>query len=181
MLCFSKTVFGKKDWHRSFPPQIWILAVAVAAFGLAACQPQGQGQRQQTAVNTAAVQATLDSLRSAYMEAYNAGDFEKTAKVSHPEMIYSPPGHPPIRGRDSVAAHEKKTRPPGATIDLKPIDTRILSSEWVYEFGTATVTFTPEGADSSRSAKSTYLAIFRKTPDGWKTYRETISTNGSSQ
>lgn len=181
MLFFSKNIFDKNDRHCSVPLRIWTLALAAAALGLVACQPQGQGQDQQAAVDTPAVQATLDSLRAAYVEAYNAGDFEKTAKVSHSEMIYSPPGHPPIRGRDSVTAHEKKTRPPGATIDLKPIDTRILSSEWVYEFGTATVTFTPEGADRSRSAESTYLAIFRKTPDGWKTYRETISTNGSSQ
>lgn len=178
---FSKNVFGKTHWQRSFAPLIWALAMAVATFGLAACQPQGQGGGQQAAVDTAQVLATFDSLRSAYEEAYAAGNMEAVSALPHPKAMYSPPGHPPIQSRDSILAYESRSRPPGATIDLRPTDTRILSSEWVYEFGTATVTFTPEGADSSRSAESTYLAIFRKTPEGWKTYREVISTNAPPQ
>lgn len=152
-------------------------ALVLVALGSAACQPQGQ-QGQQSAVDTAAIKADLDSVRSAYVEAYNAGDFKTTADVPHPNMIYSPPGRPPIRGRDSIVAYERASRPPGATIDLQPIETRVLSGEWVYEIGTSTIRYTPEGADSPRSMEATYLAIFRKTPDGWKTYRESISANG---
>lgn len=152
------------------------VAVALLALGFVACQPQG-AQDGSEAVDTASIKAELDSLRSAYEEAYNAGNFEKTADLPHPEMIYSPPGRPPIRGRDSIVAYEKKTRPRGATIDLRPIETRVLSSDWVYEMGLATLTFAPEGAKKAQSAESTYLAIFRKTPDGWKTYRESISSN----
>lgn len=169
--------FSEINRRSALPIGATALALAVLALGLAACQPQGEGQGQRAAVDTTQIRATFDSLRSAYEEAYAAGDFETIATVPHPNMIYSPPGRPPIRGRDSIVAYEKKTRPPGATIDLQPIETRVLSSEWVYEMGTATITFTPEGADMSRSAESTYLAIFRKTPDGWKTYRESISAN----
>lgn len=153
-----------------------VVTASLLVLGFVACQPQG-AQNGSQAVDTAAVKAELDSLRSAYQEAYNAGNFEKTADLPHPEMIYSPPGRPPIRGRDSIVAYEKKTRPPGATIDLQPLETRVLGSDWVYEMGIATITFTPEGAEKSQSAESTYLAIFRKTPDGWKTYRESISSN----
>lgn len=152
------------------------MAVALATVLVVACQPQEQQQR--TEIDTTSITTTLDSIRTAYEDAYNNGTLEAGASIVHPEMIYSPPGRPPIRGRDSIIAFEQEMRPPGATVDLKPIDTRVLSDEWVYEFGIGTVTFTPEDAEEPESMESTYLAIFRKTPDGWKTYRESISANG---
>lgn len=160
----------------SSPLGLSALAVALTMVLFVACQSQGQGQ--QGAVDTTAIQSELDSIRTAYENAYNAGNFDAVASIVHPEMIYSPPGFSPMRGRDSITAFEREMRPPGATIDLEPIDTRVLSNNWVYEFGIGTVTFTPEGTEEQKSMESTYLAIFRKTPDGWKTYRESISSNG---
>lgn len=165
---------SKTDPRSAFP--FSRIAMALLCLGIAACQPQSQ--QQQAAVDTTEIMSALDSLRSAYEEAYAAGDFETLASVPHPNMIYSAPGHPPIRGRDSISAYEHKMRPPGATIEIEPIETHVLSADWVYEMGTSTIRFTPEGADSSRSMEATYLAVFRKTPDGWKTYREAISANG---
>lgn len=156
----------------------------VAAAGLAlllgavACQPQAAKQGDGgAAVDTAAILASLDSLRSGFEDAFNAGDYETAASFVHPEMIYSPPGHPPIRGRDSVIAYDRRAFPAGASIEIEPIDTRILSGEWAYDYGISTVTFTPEGADEAQSVETTYLVIVRKTDDGWKVYRESLSSN----
>ena len=154
-----------------------VVLAGILLTGLAACQPQGQGQGQQAAVDTAAIHSKLDSLRSAFEEAYSAGDFETVASVVHPNMVYSPPGRPPIQGRDSIVAYDQKMRPPGASIDIEPIEVRILTGEWAYEIGTSTIRYTPEGADAPRSMEATYLVVLRKTPDGWKTYRESLSTN----
>lgn len=163
--------------RRSLSLGLSSLSVAVATMMLVACQPQEQQQR--AAVDTTAITSALDSIRTAYEDAYNNGNLEAAASIVHPEMIYSPPGRSPMRGRDSIMAFEQEMRPPGATVDLEPIDTRVLSGEWVYEFGIGTITFTPEDAEEPESMESTYLAIFRKTPDGWKTYRESISANDS--
>lgn len=170
--------FDRNHTQRSFF-SIGAAALALLAFAATACQPQGQGQRQHAAVDTAAIKAELDSLRSAYEKAYNAGDFQTISEVPHMDMIYSPPGRPPIRGRDSIVAYEEQMRPEGATLELQPIETRVLTGEWVYEMGTGTVTFTPEGADTTQSMKTTYLAVFRRTPDGWKTYREALSAHAA--
>lgn len=155
------------------------IAGAALLLGAVACQPQAADQEQaDAAVDTAAIRVAIDSLRSGFEDAFNAGDYETAASFIHPEMIYSPPGSPPIQGRDSVIAHDRRAFPAGATIDIEPMDTRIVGDDWVYEYGVSTVTFTPEGADQEQSVESTYLVIIRHTDDGWKVYRESLSSHG---
>lgn len=157
------------------PSPLASLFIGFLIAGMAGCQPQPSPQ---TSVDAAAVKAELDSLRSVYEEAYAKGNLENAVRaVAHSEVTYSPPFHPVIRGRDSAIAHEKQAWPPGATLDVDPMEVRVLSPEWVYEFGTATVSFTPEGEKGAQSTESTYLILFRKTDEGWRSYRESISSN----
>jgi ketosteroid isomerase-like protein len=151
------------------------LGVVVAAGGLAACQPKGQQQsEQQAAVDTLAIRATIDSMRSAYEEGVAKGDFEKIATMLADGAVMVPPGGAPW---DSMYAASEYPFPPGATIDITPIEVHVLSEDWAYEFGTSTVTYTPEGADEARKLNDTYLVVFRNTPEGWKLYREVASSN----
>lgn len=159
-------------------------AVAVVA-SMTACQPAGEqqatgGEAGQTAeaVDTASAMAALDSVRSAFVEAYSDGEFSRVSPFVHPEIIYSPAGSPPIRGRDSVIAHDQRNVPSGATFELEPIDTHVVNDEWAFEIGTSTVTFTPQGADEETSMQSSYLVVLRNTGDGWQLYRE---VGGSDQ
>jgi hypothetical protein len=71
--------------------------------------------------------------------------------------------------------------PPGAKIDIRPIEVVVLSKEWAYEFGTATTTYTPKGAEEVRQLRDTYLILFRNAGDGWKAYREVASSNPPPQ
>ena len=75
-----------------------------------------------------------------------------------------------------AAAAPEAPFPPGARIAIKPIEVVALSKEWGYEFGTATTTYTPEGADKAQQLRDTYLVVFRNTGDGWKAYREVASS-----
>lgn len=43
--------------------------------------------------------------------------------------------------------------------------------------GTATLSFTPEGADEAVRMGTTYLAVFHRTEAGWKIAREALSAN----
>ena len=149
--------------------------VVVVAGGLAACTPQGEQQSaQQGAVNTAAVRADIDKLRSAYEEAVRSGNFENMGTMLAQGAVMVPPGGPQW---DSLFAASELPFPPGATIDITPIEVRVLNQEWAYEFGNSTVKYTPKGADKAWSLKDTYLIVFRNTGDGWKLYREVASSN----
>lgn len=149
---------------------------------LTACQPAEHRQARQPAVDTAEVRATLDSLRSAFIDAYEAGDAERIAGMWAEDGIQSVAGEPPIRGRDSIrAAYERffegAEEIPEITID-SVLDVRVLGDEWAYTYATLSARSTPAGADSARETSSTYLLISRRTPDGWKAYREVAGPDG---
>ena len=77
-----------------------------------------------------------------------------------------------LRARpDLVAAAD------GARIKIRPIELVALSSEWAYEFGTSTTTYTPPGATEPVKLRDTYLILLRNTGDGWKAYREVASAS----
>lgn len=152
------------------------MALRIAGVGtLAACQPQAQQPSEQHAVvDTTAVRAAIDTLRSAYEEAVASGSFENMAAGLAEGAVMVPPGG---SDWDSLFAASEFPFPPGATIDITPIEVQVLSENWAYEFGNSKVTYTPEGASEARVLNDTYLVIFRNTADGWKLYREVASSN----
>lgn len=155
-------------------------AVAVAGLAaiLAACQPQAQQPAETAAVDTAAVRASIDSLRESFEADFAAADFAAMADYYAADALYSHPGLPTARGRDSIQAVMERTHPPEGTIEITPMDLRVLGSDWAYEYGVGTVTFTPEGAEEPVEASSTYLVVLHRTADGWKLHRESLSANG---
>lgn len=161
------------------------LLIVVAATSLTACQeqpeplPDQQQTAEETKVDTAAIRSSLDSLGEAVGRALDTGDPKLFAATWAEEGIMSAPGSPPIRGRDAItsAFKERPPVPPGGTLEMHPIEMRVLNAEWAYVFGVDTLTYTPEGAQEPVTETSTFLALLRKTPDGWKTYREVLSSN----
>jgi ketosteroid isomerase-like protein len=150
------------------------IAVAVLALAaLSACQPQDDVSDGRAAADTAAVLASVDSLRSAYRQAVADGDWERLGGMVTENAVVVQPGGP---ARDSMLAASDAPFPPGATLEIDPWETRVLGPDWVYELGLGTVTWTPEGADGPRTLRDTYLVLLHRTADGWKVHREVASS-----
>ena len=148
------------------------LAAVVAAGSLAGCQQQAE---LPGSVDAAASRAAIDKLRTQYENAVAAGDLDAMSASLAEGAVMIRPGGPEW---DSMsAAASGAPFPPGATIDITPIEVVVLNKEWAYEFGTAITTYTPEGADSARQLRDTYLILLRNTGDGWKAYREVASSS----
>lgn len=147
------------------------LVLAALAFG--ACQPQAEEADQGAAADTAEIVASVDSLRSAYEEAFNAGEWQRLeTMVTEDAIIVSPGG----AVRDSLQGTAGPPYPEGATLEITAAETRVLSADWAYDMGTGVLTWTPEGADEARTLSDTYLVLLRRTPDGWKVHREVASS-----
>lgn len=159
-------------------PSIRAVTVIVLAAAAAACQPEPADRAGDASVDTAAVMSSLDSMRTAFEEAVKAGDYEAQGSVYTSDALFSAPMTPVVRGRDSIVAVQRRATPAGADLVIEPMEVRILSAGWAYEYGTATLSFTPEGADGPVEVGSTYLILLRRTPDGWKIHRETLSADG---
>lgn len=167
--------FSKIDRRSTLP--LIAATLALLVLGVVACQPQGERQSQQVAVDTSQIRATFDSLRSAFEQAVAEGDYDAQADIFTADAVYSPPMSPPIRGRDSIRPVLERTIPPEATADVQPMEMRILGPDWVYEFGTTTLSFTPEGADQPRKMTGTYSTLFHRTENGWKATHEAFSSH----
>jgi len=152
------------------------LAAVVVAGGIVACNPQQDQQRsgQVSPVDTVAVRAAIDSLRSAYMEGVATGNYAAMGGMLAEGAVMVPPGGAQW---DSMYAESELPFPPGATINIVPSEVHVAGPEWAFEYGNSTVTYTPKGASEARSLKDTYVIIFRNTGDGWKVYREVASSN----
>lgn len=157
---------------------ILFVVVAMASFG--ACQPQDQRPSAQgAAVDTAAIRASLDSLGKVVSRANRSGNAELYASTWAMDGAMSGAGTPLIQGRDSIVAAFKRRPPlpPGAEMTIHPIEMRVLNEEWAYAFGVDSLTYTPENAAEPVTETSSFLVLIRKTPEGWKTYREVLSAN----
>jgi uncharacterized protein (TIGR02246 family) len=153
--------------------------LASVALLAVACQPADRQQvAGEAAVDTAEVEAVLDSLRSAFLDAYEAGDAERIASLWAEDGVTAAPSAPPVRGRDSIRAMVDRDPALGkATAEISPLDVQVIDRDWAYEMGTLSVQFTPEGADQEQTVEISYLAVIHRTPDGWKYYREAYNLN----
>jgi ketosteroid isomerase-like protein len=164
-------------WHPQ-PVRRACAATLLLAGGVAGCAerpPQpAPGAGGHAAVDTAAVRATIDSLRGAWEAGVAAGNYASMGTLLADGAVMVQPGGP---GWDSLAtAAAGAPFPPGTTIDITPLEVRGLGPEWAYEFGTSAVTYTPAGSTAARQLSDTYLILFRKTPGGWKVFREVASS-----
>ncbi len=156
-------------------PVQFVIEIVMGAALLASCQPETRPEPQQNAAaDTVSARMAIDSLRSAYEQGVAAGNFDQLGAMLAEGAIMVPPGGPQW---DAMYASSKLPFPPGATIAIKPIEIRVLSDDWAYEFGNSTVTYKPAGADTTQTMQDTYIILFRKTPGGWKVFREVASSN----
>jgi ketosteroid isomerase-like protein len=119
--------------------------------------------------------AEIDELRTNYEAAVAAGDIDAMRPLLADGVVMVRPGSPEWESMAAVA--QGLPFPPGASIDIRPIEVVALSEEWGYEFGTAITTYTPPGSDAATHLRDTYLLLFRNTGDGWKAYREVASAS----
>ncbi len=148
-------------------------SLALAGLAASACQPQAPPAEDTAAVDTAAIVASIDSLRSAYEQAVADGDWERLGTMVTGDALMVSPGG---AAWDSLYAAGGGPFPEGATIEIVPIETRALSPDWAYDMGNSTVTWTPEGATEPRALRDTYLVLLQRTEDGWKVHREVASS-----
>lgn len=147
--------------------------LALVGLGVAACQPQTPPAEGAAAVDTAAILASIDSLRSAYQDAVADRDWERLGGMVTSEAVMVPPGD---AAWDSLYAAAEGPFPEGATLEIASTEVGVLSADWAYDMGNGTVTWTPEGAAEPRTLRDTYLVLLHRTEDGWKVHREVASS-----
>ena len=148
------------------------LVATVAIASLEGCRSDRSDQ--QVTVESSAIRAEIDKLRSQYETAVSSGDANAIGALLAEGAVMVRPGGPDW---DALAAAASGAPfPPGARIKITPIEVVALNKEWAYEFGTATTTYMREGSKEVLELQDTYLILFRKSDKGWQAYREVASS-----
>lgn len=132
-----------------------------------------------TGFDVAEIGAALERLAETVKTAYRNDDVEMYASAFAEDAIVSMPGMAPIRGLEALKAAfiVRPKLPPGATFEVVPQELEIINSEWAYAYGRDTLTI-PYGAGGSPIVETmTFLVLIRKTDEGWKTFREVVSSD----
>lgn len=121
----------------------------------------------------------MDSLGAVVQKAYDTGDDKLLASTWAKDGILTVAGSPPVQGREAIVSvlRSMPPLPPGGKMEIHPIEIQVLAPEWAYVFGVDTLTYTPSGTTDPIKETSTFFVLIRKTPEGWQTYRETLSPN----
>jgi len=157
--------------------------VLLLAVGFAACQPGKNRFRQSDErVETAAVKSALHSIRQTFIAADEADDAKQIASLWTGQGRQAIPMAPPVRGRDTIEALNKRSfesTPARREATLDTIrDVRVLSESWAYAYTTWTFRVTPENADQSQTMMVTFVMLYRKTP---RRLEDATGGGGSSQ
>ena len=153
---------SENDRRSSLHIGLCSLALALATVMLVGCQPQNGGQTTEAVpLDTAEVEATLDSLRRTFVQAYEAGDAQTIGSMWAEDGLQSVAGEPPLQGRDTIqAAYEaffsatEGTRE--VTID-SVYDVQVMGDRWAYTYGTLSYRDQLAGSDSVQTGRTTYL------------------------
>lgn len=147
------------------------LLLAFSSLLAVGCQPADRGQTQQAAVDTAAVEAAVDSLRESFLKAYNAGEADQLVALYAEDAVVLPADAAPVDGRDSIRAYFARELAAGPTLEVEPHEVKPLSQEWASSGGTYRVTVSPEAVKDTVTVRGSYLILFQNTPEGWKLFR----------
>jgi len=123
------------------------------------------------------IMAALGALAETIKQAHATDDVDLYLSAFDEDAIVSMPNIPPVRGHDALrAAFENRPQlPPGATFKVEPLELEPLCQEWAYAFRTETLEYQPPGSAGHIRETMTFLVLIRKTPEGWKTFREVVS------
>lgn len=170
---FNKTNSENTGYYYSSLLAFTILGFTIIL--IAGCQSMERDRNtmaEGTAIDTTAIIASVDNLRNSYQEAVNTGNMEALGSLVTEDARMVQPG---TSEWDAMREAAMGPFPAGATIEITPIETQVINNDWVYEMGSSTITYTPEGSEEAITIRDTYLVILKRTTDGWKVHREVAS------
>jgi len=142
------------------------IALAVAAFALAACAPSAM-------VNQQTEEQAIRSLNREWMDAVAAHDIDRIAAIYAPDVVIFISNAPPIAGRPALRKmFFDMLRMPDVSLVSVPGRVDVTSPTTATQTGTYTLTFTSPTGRVTDSGN--YLGHWRKIDGAWRMEREAV-------
>lgn len=140
-----------------------VLFAIVLAIGLAACAQLGL---LTGTPSTSEVMREVSQVRAQFESAYGQGDAQALASLYTQDARFLPSDNPTLRGRAEIRSYFQTffDQMASQSITITPSESD-ASGDLVYEWGTYTVSFTPQGG-SSMTDQGRYTVILERQADG---------------
>jgi uncharacterized protein (TIGR02246 family) len=114
-----------------------------------------------------------------YMGAANAGDLDKWLGTLTDDIVFLPPDHPLVSGKDAVRAWAKETffDPFRMKLNLS-FDEIEVFGDTAHAYGRFTLSLSPAGGGSDIEMVGKFIDIFRRESDGvWRHARAIFNSD----
>jgi ketosteroid isomerase-like protein len=148
----------------------WRPLIVTALIGLAGCATQA-------AVSNPADLAALTAFNARYLAAINTGDMPTLSSLTDEDHIMLIPGRAPLVGKAANdAANARYFEQFNTDERWNPLET-VIDGNLAYQRGTFTSTATPKTGGAGRTAKGSFLRIYRRQSDGsWRMTRDMFNS-----
>lgn len=121
--------------------------------------------------------AAITAFNSRYVQAINSGDMPTLSSLTDDDHIMLIPGRAPLEGKAANdAANAKYFEQFNTDEHWYPVET-VIDGNLAYQRGTFTSTATPKAGGAARTAKGSFLRIYRRQPDGsWRMTRDMFNS-----
>ena len=113
---------------------------------------------------------TIRKFAEEWAEAFKAQDSGRLLDMVTEDVVFLPPGFPPIRGRDAVAAMYTRFFPQFSRVaQTTSIEEVVVSGDWAFVWGTESTVLTPKTDGPPIEMLGKGMSILKRQPDGtWR-------------
>jgi len=122
-----------------------------------------------------AAETEIGALRGAFVEAVARGDFAALGALLAEGAVLVQPGTAEWEAMRAAAGGAPY--PPGAAMEIRPLEVKVIDDQWAFEFGTTRIAYADPASGERREVRDTYLIVLRNDGDGWGPYREVASAS----
>ena len=151
-----------------------LLALALVATALAACERDTAG----TAAALEADVAAIEAVNARVLGALNAGDWARLNELTDDEYVAIINGRP-IAGRERLEASNQGFLERWQDEEAWLPDETVVDGDLAFQRGAFTMTLTPrQSGGEPRALEGTYLHIYQRKADRWQLTRAMAATAG---
>ncbi|HEX7022801.1 MAG TPA: DUF4440 domain-containing protein [Trueperaceae bacterium] len=154
-----------------------LAAVVAAAVTLAGCSVAPPDRVGEAAVATDS--AGVESATAAFHQALRVNDLETFMSYVAEDVIFMPPGEPPVRGREAVRSWMTGFLAQFRTSSLTLADREVLvGGGWAVELGTFEWALQPAAGGSPVVDRGNYMQVWKEQGDKtWRFAREVYNSS----
>jgi uncharacterized protein (TIGR02246 family) len=148
-------------------------SVLLAALAIGACAPAPNETAPDAALDTTADEGAIGTLRSNWVEAFNAGDTARLSALYTSDAVVMPEDQPPVTGPGAIGnmvAEMRTSVTPRVEVDSEEAE---ILGDWAFDRGHFTMTLTPMGEGAQpMTQRGSYLVLLHRENGEWKIARE---------